>query len=189
MDRTQFAYALGIQALEGAYPKVEIGIYGILDQHGDVGSAQGFGNFLYKEGIRRGARTQPYHIHLMFQTFADMLLVCHLGADAQAILLADPLQPLEPGNSDSLETTGMRAGLPYPGTEHIDTYLLEPAGGLHDLLFAFCAARARHHARTWRKMEKSPVVQGNKFEFTCHQRMILLILFPSAISSRILSSS
>ena len=73
-----------VDALYCAYPQFEVGIHGIFDEDGNVDSFQGIGDFLHREGVGRGAGSNPQYVDTVFEGFKHMVLVGHFGGDIHA---------------------------------------------------------------------------------------------------------
>ena len=154
------------EAFQRADPQADVRIDGVLDQHGDVGAAQRVGDFLHQERIGRGARADPYHVHLVPEAGLDVLPARHFGTDLQAELPPGLLEPGESLRPDAFEAARMRPGLPDAGPEHVDAEGGELSGRCEDLLPAFRGAGpGDHHGRRGR--EEAPFRYGHQFESVC----------------------
>ena len=186
MNGAHLPDTLGSQAFKGSYPEIKVRIDRVLYQNRDVGIAERFGNLLDQEGIGGCTSPQPNHVDAMLQTLIYVLLACDLCADTHAEFFFYTAHPAKPGHTGAFEASRVRTGFPYPRPEHVNTYLFQPSGSFHNLFFALCTAGSGYYARTRRQVEKAPVVQRHQIKF---HRIILFILFPSSMSSRILVSS
>ena len=113
-----------------------------------------------------------------------MLLIGDLGADLHSIFILHLLEPLKAWCADTLEGSGMGAGLPYSRAENMDAEFVKAFGGHHHLQLRLGAARTGDNERGNALVEKSPLGDGDDVKCTFHNYLkIFLILFASWMSS------
>ena len=59
MDSSYLRDTCLVKTKECTFPQLNVGVQGILHQHGDVLSAEGFRQFRHRKGAGRGARSYP----------------------------------------------------------------------------------------------------------------------------------
>ena len=169
VDNSKFAYAGTVESLKCSNPKVQVRIHGILNQYRNVSIGKGIGDFLHEERIGTGSCTQPDKVHTVLDALEHVLLARHLSGNFHPVFLLHPLKPLQSRHTNAFKASRMGPRFPYSCTEHIDTELFKPCGGLHYLVFAFSAARSSDYAGTRRKGKHSPFIQGDDVEFVGHR--------------------
>ena len=70
-----------VQAFQGADPKIEIGVHGIFNQHGDIHACQCIGQGLDGEGVGGGSGADPNDIDTVFEAEFDVFGDGHFGGD------------------------------------------------------------------------------------------------------------
>ena len=125
MDGSQPFDACAVDALHGTYPQLQVGVDGVLHQHGDIHSLQGIGHLLYGKGVGRGAGTYPQNVYSSLQAFVHMLGGSHFGGHVHAGLLLDLLQPGESLYTDTFEAAWFGARLPDAGAEYLQSFLCQ----------------------------------------------------------------
>ena len=157
---SQLADSGPVEPFKRTYPEVEVGIHRVFHQNGDVGVLEGVGKFLHQERVGRGAGTYPDYVHSVLDALEHVLCAGHFRPHLHAELVLDLLEPLEAGCAHSLETSRMGPGFPYPGTENMDSKVVESAGSLHYLFFGLGAAGAGNDHRPGQG-EKAPLLHGS----------------------------
>ena len=159
-----------VDALQGAYPQLEVGVDGVLDQHGDVHAAQRVGYFLHGKGVGRRPRAYPQQVDARLEAFVDVLGGGHFGADVHACLLLHLLEPGQAFDADAFEAAGLGARLPDAGAEYLQPFVGQLAGGVHHLFFGLGAARAGDDQRAF----LGDAGQLDGFELEFHNRWVFI---------------
>ena len=150
VNSSQAGNARIIQALQCSDPQLEVGVYGVLDQHGHIVTLQRIGNLLHRKGVCRRACSNPENIDLRSQSSLDVLLGGHLNRSQHTQLALHTLEPLEARLTTALEASRLGAGLPHSGTENLHAIGSQTAGCLHYLLLGLGTARTRYNYRALR---------------------------------------
>jgi len=111
MHGSEAAYAGPEEAFQGAYPEFEIGVDGVLGQHGDVGGVQPFelvGDFLHGERVGYGAGAEPYAVESCADGHGGMGGVAGFGEHFHPGLGLHGLEPAEAARAHSLKGAGAR---------------------------------------------------------------------------------
>ncbi len=140
VDSCQALHTSLVQTLHRTNPQLQVGVDGILHEDGDIHTLQRVGKCLHGKRIGRGTRTHPQDINAILQAELHMLRCSHLGSHQHLRLLLHLLQPNEGWFTMSLEATGFRTGLPYPGTEVMTSVHCQLLGGSHHLLLTLSTA-------------------------------------------------
>ncbi len=82
-----------VDALQSAYPQFEVGVDGVLHQHGDVHALQRIRYLLHGEGVGCRACTYPQDVDAGFQSLEHVLGRGYFGGYVHARLLLHFLEP------------------------------------------------------------------------------------------------
>jgi hypothetical protein len=61
-----------VNAFDGTYPQVDVGVHRVLNQYGDVHAFESIGHFLHSKRIGRSAGAYPEHVYIVSKGFAHM---------------------------------------------------------------------------------------------------------------------
>ena len=167
VDDAELADTGPVEAFQRTDPQVQVRVDRILDQHRHVRTAQGIGDLLHQERIGGGSGSDPYHVHPVLDALQDMLFRRDLRTNLHPEFFLDPFHPLQARRSDTFETARMGPGFPDACPENMDAESGQAAGGLHDLLLGFGAARSRDAHRP-RKRKEPPLGSRNDIERMTH---------------------
>ena len=131
-----------VDAFHGADPELQVGTYGVLDQHRDVVTPQGVGDLLHGEGVGRGACPDPEQVDAACERRRHMVARGDLRRRVHARFAFHAGQPRQPLDADPLETARFGPRFPDAGPEDPDPLGRQLAGGLQKLFFGLGAARA-----------------------------------------------
>ena len=123
MNGTESAHAGIVQSLKSADPQFQIGVNGVLYQHGNVHSTQGVGQFLHGEGVDHCARSDPQQVDAVLQRCLHVGGRGYLGRREHTELFFYVGQPRESDFAHPFETAGLGARFPNAGTEYFDAVL------------------------------------------------------------------
>ena len=149
VNGTQASDAGGIQSLQGAHPEFQVGIDGVLHEHGHVDSPQRIGQRLHGKRIGRRAGTHPENVDAVFQGQLHVSGCGHFGSHEHARFLFHALHPGQCLLAVAFKAAGLGAGLPHAGAEVVAAQFFQLAGCRDDLLFAFGRARTGNHERAF----------------------------------------
>ena len=108
-----------INTLHASYPQLEVGVHGVLHQHGHVCSLETVGQSLHGKGVGGSTRAYPQDVHSILQAQLHVLRRGHLCGDEHSRLLLDGLQPWQRLLSVALEAAWLGAWLPHSSPEHV----------------------------------------------------------------------
>lgn len=143
----------GVDALQGSYPQLKVGIDRIFYQHGKTVATLGrqsrkrIGNLLHCKRIGRRTRPYPHHINTGFNSLGKMPGGGHLSGHKHTRLLLHLAEPRQSRTAYTLKASGMCTRLPYSGTEDFYPYCRKPMCRGKCLLAALGAARPRQYQR------------------------------------------
>ena len=153
-------YACLVDALHGANPQFEVGIYGVFNKHWHVYAFKTVGQGLHGKRVGRGARTYPQHVDAVFECQFHVLGGGNFCCYEHAGLFLYVLHPWKGGLAVAFKSSWFCAGLPYSSAEHVASALCELSCGGHNLLFCLCRTGSGNNYRAF-------VVAGEieRFEF------------------------
>ena len=117
MNGTNYLDIVSFESFNGAKPKLEVGVDGVLDHHGDARALQGLCNFLNCKRIYSRARANPDHIELMRNSCSDVFGSSYFSADFKTKACAHFLEPLQAFVADAFKSAWLGAGFPDPGSK------------------------------------------------------------------------
>ena len=79
MDSTYLRDASLVEAKECTFPQLNVGVQGVLHQHGDVLSAEGFRQFRHRKGTGRRTSSYPEGVKSCGQSLLDVAGRGHFG--------------------------------------------------------------------------------------------------------------
>ena len=125
------------KAVYGTCPQTDVGRHRVLHQYGNILIVvQSLGNLLNGEWRYGCARANPQNINAILQRQLNVCLVGHLYSDGQTCLLLNLLQPHQRGLANTLECSGVCAGLPYASANDINS---ARTGQLHSSSYGLLA--------------------------------------------------
>ena len=149
MDGSQALDTSLIDTLQGSYPKFQVGIDRVLDQHRHIDTFQTIGQCLHGEWVGRSAGTYPQHIDAILKSQLHMLGCCHLGSCQHAGLFLYLLHPGKSSLAISLEASWLGTWLPHTCTEHVASLFCQLLGGCHNLFLGFGRTWSCYHDGTF----------------------------------------
>ena len=172
VDGSQTLHTSLVDALQSTYPQFQVGVHGVLHQHGHVDAAQRVGEGLHGKGVGRGARANPQDVDVVFQRKFHVLGGGHLGGDEHPRLVLHPFHPGQRLLAVAFESSGFGTRFPYSRTKHMATFMCQLCGGGHHLLLGLGGA--------WPCDDDGSLivagqVQGLKFQF--HVYIVFLFYY------------
>ena len=140
MDGSQPLDTRLIDALQGSYPQLQVGVHGVFHKDGNVHSLERVGQVLHGKGVGRRACAHPEDVDAILQAELHVLGLGHFGGREHAGFFLHLLHPRQGGLAVALESSRLGAGLPHAGTEHVAAFLFQLAGGGHHLLLGLGTA-------------------------------------------------
>ena len=148
VNGTETAYAGAIYALQGAYPKLKVGVDGILNEYGEGVAAFGrkgcehIGKFLHGERIGRRTCPNPQHVNTGLKGLFKMPGIGYFGSGEHTGFLLHLAEPCKRRRTDSFKTAGLCTRLPHAGSEYFYALFYQSMSGFKYLCLALGAARA-----------------------------------------------
>ena len=171
VDNGQARDACAIEAFEAANPQFEVGIDGVLHQHGHILALERIGQFLHGEGVGHGAGTNPQDVHAGFQRCLNVFRRGHFGGRKHAEFVLDTLEPRQASGTYAFETAGLGARFPNAGAQDAHTFGCQLGSGVHDLFFGFC--RTGTGDNQWAFVADAGQIEGSDME--SHNRGVVRV--------------
>ena len=146
MDGTQPFDAGLVDALQGPNPQLQVGIHGVLHQHGHVHAPQGVGQSLHGKGVGRGSGAHPKDVNAILERQFHMLGCSHFGSREHAGFVLHAPHPGQGFFTFALESARFGARFPHTRPENMATFSCQFTSGGHHLLFRFGRTGAGYHA-------------------------------------------
>ena len=145
MYGTQTLHACLVETLQRTNPQLDVGVHGVLHEHGNVHALQRVGQCLHGKGVGRGTGSHPEDVNAVLQRQLHVLGRGHLGRNQHARLFLHLLHPGQRLLAVALEAAWLGARLPHTGAEVVTAFHSQLSGGCQHLLLGLSRTWACNH--------------------------------------------